>query len=113
MHARSPFAVPILLLVPTNWGLLPRPMGNRPPSFSMREWPRAPVTSSAVCDRCGNRADQRWTGGTAVVDPEGWVCAHPTQTGWPCLVDLAASRDRQLSEVNHMWADRRPELYLS
>ncbi|MDT5130119.1 MAG: 5-aminopentanamidase, partial [Mycobacterium sp.] len=28
-------------------------------------------------------------------------------------VDLAASRDRQLSEVNHMWGDRRPELYLS
>jgi hypothetical protein len=53
------------------------------------------------------------------VDPEGWVLATPDSKrpdpegmalAW---VDLGASRDRQLSEVNHMWADRRPELYPS
>jgi predicted amidohydrolase len=104
-----------LLLVPTNWGLLQRPDGESAPQLlNARMAARASHVFLAVCDRCGIERDQRWTGGSAVVDPEGWVLSTPDSEGMVLAwVDLAASRDRQLSEVNHMWGDRRPELYLS
>jgi predicted amidohydrolase len=104
-----------LLLVPTNWGLLQRPAGESAPQLlNARMAARASHVFLAVCDRCGIERDQRWTGGSAVVDPEGWVLSTPDSEGMALAwVDLAASRDRQLSEVNHMWGDRRPELYLS
>jgi predicted amidohydrolase len=109
-----------LLLAPTNWSLLPRPNGETSPQLlNARMAARANHVFVAVCDRCGIERGQRWTGGSAIVDPEGWVLATPDSKrpdpegmalAW---VDLGASRDRQLSEVNHMWADRRPELYPS
>ncbi|WP_309241590.1 nitrilase-related carbon-nitrogen hydrolase [Mycobacterium sp. AZCC_0083] len=104
-----------LLLVPTNWGLLHRPAGESAPQLlNARMAARASHVFLAVCDRCGIERDQRWTGGSAVVDPEGWVLSTPDSEGMALAwVDLAASRDRQLSEVNHMWGDRRPELYPS
>lgn len=103
-----------LLLAPTNWGLLQRPDGESAPQLlNARMAARASHVFLAVCDRCGIERGQRWTGGSAVVDPEGWVLSTPDSEGMVLAwVDLAASRDRQLSEVNHMWGDRCPELYV-
>jgi predicted amidohydrolase len=104
-----------LLLAPTNWSLLARPDGESAPQLlNARMAARANHVFLAVCDRCGVERGQSWTGGSAVVDPQGWVMSSPDSDGMAfAWVDLAASRDRQISEVNHMWEDRRPELYPS
>lgn len=102
-----------LLLAPTNWSLLRRPEGESAPQLlNARMAARANHVFLAVCDRCGTERGQRWTGGSAVVDPDGWVLSTPDSDGIALAwVDLAAARDRQLSAVNHVWGDRRPELY--
>ncbi|CAN5399186.1 nitrilase family protein [soil metagenome] len=108
-----------LLLAPTNWSLAERPDGESAPQLlGARMAARANHVFLAVCDRSGVERGQRWTGGSAIVDPDGWVLARPDSEGPDSVgmalawVDLVAARDRQLSEVNHMWGDRRPEFYL-
>jgi len=102
-----------LLLAPTNWSELPRPAGEQPPQvLNARMAARANHVFVAVCDRTGTERGQRWTGGTAVIDPEGWVLALPDEDGY-AIADLVveSARNRQTSTVNHVLGDRRPDLY--
>jgi 5-aminopentanamidase len=107
-----------LLLAPTNWSLLKRPEGEPAPQLlNARMAARASHVFLAVSDRCGVERGQRWTGGSAIIDPEGWALSTPDseepegEAMAPAWVDLVTARDRQISAVNHMWGDRRPELY--
>lgn len=102
-----------LIAVPTNWGLETRPYGDEPPQVMLaRAAARTNHVHVACADRSGLERDQRFTGGSAVIDTAGWVRGTPDDTGLALApLALAAARDRQISSVNHVFTDRRPELY--
>lgn len=104
-----------LLVAPTNWGRIELPVGVEPPQLMMaRAAARANHVFVAVCDRTGDERGQQWTGGSAVLDAEGWILARPDADGVVRAdIDPLLARDRDLSEVNHLFDDRRPELYTS
>lgn len=102
-----------LITVPTNWALDARPYGDEPPQVMLaRAAARANHVHIACTDRCGRERDQDFTGGSAVIDTAGWVLETPDATGLAiAALDLTTARDRQISGVNHVFGDRRPELY--
>lgn len=107
-----------LLCAPVNWPLFPRPDGERPADV-VRVQADAAVNRIfvAACDRAGEERGVNWTGGSVVVDPEGYPVAGPLP-GYGegmLLADchLAAARDKHPSDNNHVLSDRRPDLYQS
>ncbi|MBN9611096.1 MAG: carbon-nitrogen hydrolase [Actinobacteria bacterium 69-20] len=104
-----------LLCVPANWPLYPRPAGERPGEI-IRAQANAAVNRMfvAVADRAGTERGQQWTGGSVIIDADGYPVAGPT-LGAPTtlLADLrlSAARDKHISAHNDVHADRRPELY--
>ncbi|GAA4184562.1 nitrilase family protein [Streptosporangium oxazolinicum] len=102
-----------LVAVPTNWPLVARPEGERPPEVvAAMAAARANRMFVACCDRSGRERGQDWTEGTAVVDASGWVVATAGPGGLAVAdLDLGRARDKRLSERNDALADRRPELY--
>ncbi|MEU1203565.1 nitrilase-related carbon-nitrogen hydrolase [Streptomyces sp. NPDC005813] len=107
-----------LLCVPVNWPLFPRPDGERP-SEVIRVQANAATNRMfvAVCDRVGTERGVSWTGGSVIVDLDGFPVAGPaTETGGDLLIAdcaLATARDKGLGEHNDVLGDRRPELYRS
>lgn len=102
-----------LLLVPTNWPLVPRPDGERPPE-AVIAMAAARVNRMAVAcaDRLGPERGMRWTGGATIVGADGWVAAESREPGVLVAdVDLDLARDKRLDEHADAFADRRPELY--
>jgi predicted amidohydrolase len=66
----------------------------------------------ACADRVGTERGQEWTGGTTVVDTDGWVAAESRAPGLVLAdVDLAPALDKRLTEHADAFGDRRPELY--
>lgn len=102
-----------LLAVPTNWPLRYRPADERPAEVVIAmATARMNRMSIACCDRTGTERGQRWTAGTAIVDPDGWVAAVADGDGVACAdVDLAHAMDKRLSDYSDAFADRRPLLY--
>lgn len=103
-----------LLAVPTNWPLVDRPIGERPPELIIgMAAARVNRMAIACCDRCGIERGQEWTAGTAVVNAEGWVVTEPISE--PGLVtadiDLELARTKNISGRNHLFDDRRPQIY--
>jgi len=109
------------LCVPTNWPRTRWPDGERP-----GEVIRAQAAASTnrvwvlACDRAGVERGVDWTGGSVVIDPDGFpvteLFAGPaggTSAAGVALatVDLSRSRDKAVSTRNHVLADRRPQLY--
>jgi len=102
-----------LLLVPTNWPLVPRPEGEHPPEV-MIGMAAARVNRMAVAcaDRVGRERGQEWTGGTTIVGADGWVAAESRAPGLVAAdVDLECALDKRLTDHADAFADRRPELY--
>jgi predicted amidohydrolase len=102
-----------LLLVPTNWPLVPRPEGERPPE-AIIAMAAARVNRMAVAcaDRIGRERGQEWTGGTTIVGADGWVAAESRARGLVLAdVDLELGLDKRLTEHADAFADRRPDLY--
>lgn len=102
-----------LIAVPTNWALDARPYGDEPPQVMLaRAAARTNHVYVACADRAGRERDQEFTGGSAVVDTAGWVLERPDNAGFALAsLTLTTARDRQISGVNHVFGDRRPELY--
>jgi len=102
-----------LLCVPTNWPLVPRPEGERPPEvINAMAAARLNRIVIACCDRTGTERGQQWTAGTTIVDEEGWVLDAQTGAGAArAAVDLARTHDKTYTELADLMADRRPELY--
>lgn len=102
-----------LIVVPANWPLVPRPEGEHPPEVVIAmAAARVNRVAIACCDRGGTERGQRWTGGSAVIDHEGWVVASAETAGVAVAeIDLSRSRDKQLGPHNHAFDDRRPSLY--
>ena len=102
-----------LLAVPTNWPLVERPPGERPPEVLIgMAAARVNRMFVACCDRTGAERGQEWTGGTTIIDEAGWVLATQTEVGAASAdVDLARARDKRLTDLCDALGDRRPELY--
>ncbi|WCB96790.1 (R)-stereoselective amidase [Baekduia alba] len=104
-----------LLAVPTNWPLVPRPDGERPPEAVVAMGTARVNRMAVACaDRLGTERGLEWTGGSSIVGVDGWVVAETHAVGMVVAdVDLAAARDKQLTELAHAFGDRRPEMYKS
>jgi predicted amidohydrolase len=102
-----------LIAVPTNWPLVDRPEGERPPEVTIAMGAaRVNRVFIACCDRTGTERGQEWTGGTTIVDENGWVLASQTAVGPArAVVDLSKSHDKGLTQLADVFADRRPEMY--
>jgi hypothetical protein len=66
----------------------------------------------ACCDRAGTERGQDWNEATSIISAEGWVVATADGDAPACAdLDLGASRDKSLTPLCDLFADRRPELY--
>jgi predicted amidohydrolase len=103
-----------LIAVPTNWPLVDRPDGERPPEWHIAQASaRVNRVVIACCDRTGTERGQQWTEGTAIFDQYGWLAsAAGEKHRAEHEVDLTATRDKSFNPNNDLFADRRPELYL-
>jgi predicted amidohydrolase len=102
-----------LLAVPTNWPLVYRPAGERPPEVQIGiATARVNKMAIACADRTGTERGQEWTGGSTIISESGWVVATAGDTGIATAeLDLTLGRDKVLTERAHVFADRRPEFY--
>jgi predicted amidohydrolase len=102
-----------LLVVPTNWPLVDRPEGERPPEVVIAmAAARVNRMAIACADRVGLERGQRWTGGATIVGVDGWVAAETREPGLLIAdVDLEPALDKRLTEHADAFGDRRPELY--
>lgn len=104
-----------IIAVPTNWPSSPRPNGERPPEIgNAMVSARLSRVFIACCDRVGTERGVGWTGGSCVVEPDGWVLAERIDRDRGLVyadVDLSLARDKSLNRNNDVLGDRRPELY--
>lgn len=102
-----------LLLVPTNWPLVERPEGERPPEVVIAMATARVNRMAIVCaDRVGTERGQEWTGGATIVGVDGWVAGETREPGLLIAdLDLEPALDKRLTEHADAFADRRPELY--
>jgi 5-aminopentanamidase len=102
-----------LLVVPTNWPAVPRPEGERAPEVVIAmAAARVNRCFIACCDRVGTERGQAWTGGTTIVDEQGWVVAETDGEGCAMAdVELGRARTKALTPLSDALGDRRPELY--
>lgn len=102
-----------VLAIPTNWPLVDRPVGERPPEVNeAMAAARANRVFIACCDRVGEERGVRFTGGTTLIDEAGWPLAAVSAAGMAIArMDLTRARDKALGPRNDVFADRRPDLY--
>lgn len=106
-----------LLCAPVNWPLYPRPEGERPTEV-VKVQASASVNRMAIaaCDRSGEDRGQLWVGGSTIVDADGYPLAL-AKLGAPgsctAALNINDSRNKMISERNHVLHDRRPHLYTS
>jgi predicted amidohydrolase len=100
-----------VLALPVNWPKVTRPDGEHPPeTIQAMGAARSSRLAIAIADRQGTERGVEWTGGTAVISPDGWVCATPGD-GLVATAVLHMSDDKSLGAHNDLFGDRRPELY--
>lgn len=101
-----------VLALPVNWPLVPRPEDEHPPeliqAMASARSSRLPVV---IADRWGAERDVEWTDGTAIVDEQGWIVARRAVMGATAVLSLGAARDKALRPHNHLFDDRRADLY--
>ncbi len=103
-----------LLAVPTNWPLVERPDGEHPPErIIAMAAARVNRMAIACSDRTHNDGGRRYTEGTAIVDAHGWVVSSPLAGvgSVSAEIDLGVARVKDISPRNHLFHDRRPDLY--
>jgi 5-aminopentanamidase len=102
-----------LLAVPTNWPLVQRPAGERPPEVVIAmAAARVNRMAIACADRVGTERGQDWTGGATIIDVDGWVAGETREPGLLIAdVELEPALDKRLTEHADAFGDRRPELY--
>jgi predicted amidohydrolase len=102
-----------LLAVPTNWPLVPRPEGERPPE-AVIAMAAARVNRMAIAcaDRLGTERGVEWTGGATIVGVDGWVAAERRDPGLLVAeLDLAHALEKRLTDHADAFGDRRPDIY--
>lgn len=104
-----------LLCAPVNWPYFPYP-DNALPTEMIRTQASAGVNrmAIAVCDRSGTDRSQAWLGGSQVVNSDGYSVTHPligTGGSVSAALNLSLSDVKSVGSYNHVFDDRRPELY--
>lgn len=100
-----------VLALPVNWPLAERPDGEHAPeTIQAMAAARASRLPTAIADRHGTERGVQWTGGTAVIDRDGWIVATPDSHGVASAV-VSIDPSKTLGANNDVFADRRPELY--
>jgi predicted amidohydrolase len=102
-----------LVAVPTNWPLVPRPAGERPPEVLIAmAAARVNRMVIACCDRTGTERGVEWTAGTAIVGADGWVLATAGDAASASAdVELSRSADKRITGRADLLGDRRPDAY--
>lgn len=103
-----------LIASPANWPAPDTP-DSRPPEVS-KAMAGAAINRVAVvvADRVGTERGVAWVGGSVVCDPDGFRAAGPEFGAATVLVgevDLDAASDKQIGPRNHVFDDRRSDLY--
>lgn len=100
-----------VLALPVNWPLVDRPAGEHPPeTVQAMASARSSRLATVIADRHGSERGVEWTGATAVISADGWVCATADSDGVASTV-LDLDPGKSLGAYNDLFADRRPELY--
>jgi predicted amidohydrolase len=107
-----------LIAAPVNW---PAPASPAPPGERSGEVVSAQAAASAngvfiaVADRCKTERGVDWVGGSVIIRRGGYPAAGPVCEDRTAIltatIDLRQARDKRISELNDLFADRRPELY--
>jgi predicted amidohydrolase len=66
------------------------------------------------CNRIGTEKDLTFTGGSLIADPEGKVLCNspPDREDFRSVtIDPSLTIDKWMTPTNHVFNDRRPELY--
>jgi predicted amidohydrolase len=102
-----------ILALPVNWPLVPRPEGERPPeTIQAMAAARSSRLATVIADRWGNERGIEWTGGSSIIDEDGWVVAVSGSYGIAmATLNLREKGDKSLPPHNDLFSDRRPELY--
>jgi predicted amidohydrolase len=101
-----------------NW---PAPASPAPPGERSGEVVSAQAAASAngvfiaVADRCKTERGVDWVGGSVIIRRGGYPAAGPVCEDRTAIltatIDLRQAWDKRISELNDLFADRRPELY--
>ena len=99
---------------PANWPDSDSP-DTRPPEVS-KAMAAAAINRVVVvvADRVGEERGRRWVGGSVICDHEGYRIAGPefgAETVLVADVDLDATTSKWISSRNHVFDDRRTDLY--
>jgi len=104
--------------VPTNWVPMPdQPAGREVMANTLLiGGAHANGVFIAAADRIGTERGQPFLGRSLIVGPAGWPLAGPASADREEILlaraDLAeAARRRRLNERNHLFGDRRPDVY--
>ena len=107
-----------LIAVPVNWTASGSPA---PPGERSGEVVAAQVAASsngvfvAVADRCNTERGVDWLGGSVIIRRSGYPAAGPVCENRAALltaaIDFRQARDKRISQLNDLFADRRPDLY--
>jgi predicted amidohydrolase len=107
-----------LIAAPVNWpaSASPPPPGERAGEVvSVQAAAAVNGVFIAVADRCGTERGAGWVGGSVIVASRGYPAAGPLCADRAAVltaaVDLRQARDKRNSELNDLFADRRPDLY--
>jgi predicted amidohydrolase len=107
-----------LIAAPVNWpaSAAPAPPGERPAEVvSAQAAASVNGVFIAVADRCGAERGVGWVGGSVIAGHRGYPAAGPVAADRAAVLtaalDLRLARDKRNSELNDLFADRRPDLY--
>jgi 5-aminopentanamidase len=102
-----------VLALPVNWPVVARPAGEHPPEIiQAMAAARSSRLATVVADRRGEERGVAWTAGSAVIDGDGWIAAHPDGSHVAMSdLDIPTRGDKRLPPHNDLFADRRPALY--
>jgi predicted amidohydrolase len=107
-----------LIAVPVNWNApgSPPPAGERSGEvIAAQAAAAANGVFIAVADRCGTERGEAWVGGSVILRRGGYPAAGPVCEDRAAVltaaIDLRQARDKQISERNDLFTDRRPDLY--
>lgn len=105
-----------ILAAPVNWPLLPRPDQMLPiemvKAMAHAGEYRIPI---AIADRSGRERGTDWIGGSVIIDASGYPVDVPHLSTPPrpatVTADLQLGSDRQISQFNNVFSDRRTDIY--
>ena len=103
-----------LIASPANWPDSESPNTRPPEVYKAMAGASANHVVVVVADRVGAERGRRWVGGSVICDVEGNRVAGPefgVATVLSADVDLDLALDKRISTRNHVFDDRRTDLY--